>query len=345
MASLADMKYDGMTFDQIQGHGHQRYRERNYRAALEAFNAAMKISSEKRYHILDNRAATYEKLVDWKAALRDAKAMIKEDKMVAKGYLRAGKILLTMGNPTKALDVYQYGLRHTVASDPNLELLKRVYCDLERRINKIDTRQDPVACFPYELLQEIFGPLSSVEKTRCLRVSRSWHGYLSSMAGLWRELVICTQRKEKPLRRSVELYIQRGQKRLLRATLDMSSREGSACIDLIGSMCSSLEYLEIRHPVQIGQLCAALDKMAQLKTLILSQNCLVSIADIAPILERSSSLRRLQCMDVGGGPPGYGLHLGVSRTNLDHLELRSSKSICHYMGAVCHLRGVPTTFL
>ena len=44
----------------------------------------MKISSEKRYHILDNRAATYEKLVDWKAALRDAKAMIKEDKMVAK---------------------------------------------------------------------------------------------------------------------------------------------------------------------------------------------------------------------------------------------------------------------
>ena len=45
------------------------------------------------------------------------------------------------------------------------QLLKRVYCDLERRINKIDTRQDPVACFPYELLQEIFGPLSSVEKT------------------------------------------------------------------------------------------------------------------------------------------------------------------------------------
>ncbi|KAI9756860.1 MAG: hypothetical protein M1815_002647 [Lichina confinis] len=44
----------------------------------------MKISSEKKYDVLDNRAATYEKLVDWKAALRDAKAMIKEDKTVAK---------------------------------------------------------------------------------------------------------------------------------------------------------------------------------------------------------------------------------------------------------------------
>ena len=39
MASPADMGYDGMTFDQIQAHGRQHYRKKNYGAALEAFNA------------------------------------------------------------------------------------------------------------------------------------------------------------------------------------------------------------------------------------------------------------------------------------------------------------------
>lgn len=62
--------------------------------------------------ILDNRAATFEKLgkENYILALRDAKRMIKIQKTSARGYLRAGKIFQIMGESNAALETYAYGL-------------------------------------------------------------------------------------------------------------------------------------------------------------------------------------------------------------------------------------------
>lgn len=128
--------------------GAKRYRDKKYESALEAFDEvtsflqswflffffllisenpvlqisiqvhptkqtqAVKVSTG---HILvtalDHRAATYEKMREYKKALKDAKAMIEEQPACAKGYLRSGKILELWKKSEVALQLYELGLK------------------------------------------------------------------------------------------------------------------------------------------------------------------------------------------------------------------------------------------
>lgn len=104
---------------------------------------ALEQANEIAVNILDNRAATYEKLGDLQAALRDARRMISLKKTScavsfqeernsritrvrysddSKAYLRTGKILQLLGEDRKALDIYEHGSRILPSSDPNLKV-------------------------------------------------------------------------------------------------------------------------------------------------------------------------------------------------------------------------------
>ena len=84
-----------MKSGELQKRGQKFYRHKEYRAALECFNAVSlpstleicrslsKVISQEDQHLLvtlDNRAATLTKLGDLQAALKDARLMIKKDK-------------------------------------------------------------------------------------------------------------------------------------------------------------------------------------------------------------------------------------------------------------------------
>lgn len=104
MASALESKHQEMSSAALQSLGQRYYRKKRYKDALKAFNAvsvmtaplplnaqhnsrpdqALKVDDKQRYAILDNRAATYEKLGDFPAALRDAKAMIQQERTTAK---------------------------------------------------------------------------------------------------------------------------------------------------------------------------------------------------------------------------------------------------------------------
>jgi len=59
--------------------GRLRYQQKNYAGALEAFTEAVTQSTGSLLLVaLDHRAATHEKLGDFKSALRDSKKMIEE---------------------------------------------------------------------------------------------------------------------------------------------------------------------------------------------------------------------------------------------------------------------------
>lgn len=60
--------------------------------------------------VLDQRAATHEKLEDMPSALEDASTIIRYEPISCKGYLRAGKILQRTGRIQQACKTYQEGI-------------------------------------------------------------------------------------------------------------------------------------------------------------------------------------------------------------------------------------------
>ncbi|MCH0630042.1 tetratricopeptide repeat protein [Kocuria palustris] len=60
--------------------------------------------------VLDQRAATYEKLGNFAKALADARALVAKDPLNCKGYLRLGKLLEKRGDLTGALSTYSQGI-------------------------------------------------------------------------------------------------------------------------------------------------------------------------------------------------------------------------------------------
>lgn len=57
-----------------------------------------------------NRSATLMMLTEYKAALEDARVSIEMDESFTKGYLRAAKCHLMMGNPSLSIDWYNKAL-------------------------------------------------------------------------------------------------------------------------------------------------------------------------------------------------------------------------------------------
>lgn len=111
------------TSEKLQQLGQDAYRSKRFNSAMKLFSKALEnpnISPMLRIRILDNRAATQEKIggaENLQAALADAKRMIQLQKANVHGYLRAGKILQLQGNDKTALDLYQYGLKKIALND------------------------------------------------------------------------------------------------------------------------------------------------------------------------------------------------------------------------------------
>lgn len=109
--------------EKLQRGGQDAYRKKQFELAMKLFSQALGVSglsATLRIRILDNRAATQEKLGGDKAlrtALADAKMMIQLQKAGANGYLRAGKILQLQGSDKLALDLYKYGLKRIATND------------------------------------------------------------------------------------------------------------------------------------------------------------------------------------------------------------------------------------
>lgn len=95
--------------------------------------------------ILDQRAATYEKLNDLQRALRDGENLIKLEPISCKGYLRVAKLHTIMGNELESYKVLQRGV-YTIESaikkfritvpEKLFESLKSKYAELNTKLKK-----------------------------------------------------------------------------------------------------------------------------------------------------------------------------------------------------------------
>ncbi|WPK25420.1 hypothetical protein PUMCH_002733 [Australozyma saopauloensis] len=90
--------------------------------------------------VLDQRAATWEKLKDPQRAFRDAKKMISLDPTSCKAYLRLGKLYLKEGKELEAYKTYQRGVFtiERAIEKLGLEVLPKLIAQLKEQYRKLN---------------------------------------------------------------------------------------------------------------------------------------------------------------------------------------------------------------
>jgi F-box/TPR repeat protein Pof3 len=109
-----------MSPSEYQELGRSYYKLKQYDKAAEAFSSAIEVAPT--LSLYDHRAAAYDRLQDYNAAVKDGREMIRMDKRDVKGYLRTASILEKMEKPDTALGIYKYGMKHVPISDRNFKV-------------------------------------------------------------------------------------------------------------------------------------------------------------------------------------------------------------------------------
>lgn len=120
-----------MTAEEYQELGRRYYRLKQFDKALQTFNDAIDASPTLSLH--DHRAACYDKLGEFKAAVEDGRAMIKLEKQDVRGYLRTASVLEKMELPERALGIYKYGMKHVPVHDKNFPVSLKTGCSQHRK--------------------------------------------------------------------------------------------------------------------------------------------------------------------------------------------------------------------
>jgi F-box/TPR repeat protein Pof3 len=107
--------------DECQELGRRYYKLKQFQKALDTFNDG--IDASPTISLYDHRAACYDKLGDYNAAVKDGRAMIKLDKQDVRGYLRTASLLEKMDKPETALGIYKYGMKNVPVEDKNFRVI------------------------------------------------------------------------------------------------------------------------------------------------------------------------------------------------------------------------------
>lgn len=127
--------------------GNAEYKAQNYQAALKYYSDAVNLCPENPSY-LGNRAACYMMLANYKEALNDAKRSIQLDSKFEKGYLRAAKCCILLGDLTATEQI----IKKFLELDPKNTALKgeiqnlKTLRTLEEKINQCYEKPDYRTC-------------------------------------------------------------------------------------------------------------------------------------------------------------------------------------------------------
>ena len=311
-----------------------QYRRKDYKQALDMLNQAISSLSRPTISLLDNRAATYEKLEDLNSALKDARDTIKLAEADVTGYLRAGKLLQKMDKHSVALEIYKRGIRKKPAK---VELLQKMHDKLNRSLSP-PTATDPFSQLPIELVEYILAELSFKQtvyvarfKTasvtndlrNCIRVSKQWRGLITGLPALWRNLDLT--RAQKLVRSSfISACINRSRGHLESATVYRLAKPDEVLNALLRN-CHHLHTLSVQHGMLLGKTFVEQVALAtRLQYLELDDSTSIGMDSVSQILALCPTLKSLNCEAVTQGP--WASPWRASFPNLQQLSLSAQQS-------------------
>lgn len=275
-----------MSATDLQRLGRDCYKRQDYAKALEYFNRAVG-KGDATPQLLDNLAATHDKLKNLPAALKTAKRAIQAGREDATGYLRAGIILKKMEKPSVALEIYAHGLRSIKHVGQGYEHLEKAHDDLQQQLAPKKSI-DPLTVLPRELANLVLEYLSFRQRTAICRVSKGWRQFMRSEPTLWSHLDLSAARA-KVSTRFVSTTINTAREKLTTATLNRLfdfDKVLTAVAPRVRSLTLTGTGLQGSNLVKALQSCRDLRELRILPgTEISSPRILQEIIDLRPELE------------------------------------------------------------
>lgn len=233
--------------------GQQAYNSAQFKEAVEYFTQAIKLQPTNTT-LLDCRAASYEKLKNFGAAIQDASLMIETQPTNSKGYLRLGKMLTLQQRYSSALNIYRRGHKRVDKTDPHYQIILSIEKSMEDTMKKqkqyIKKQRDPIQILPYDVLDAIFSHLLFHRRVVCTQVNKTWRQFLHHWSGMWKDLDFITgsikhNAVSKRTLTNYFSYITTG-RHLRRFQLSANGSKASLALKLlVDHDCQYLEYLGI----------------------------------------------------------------------------------------------------
>ncbi|KAL4945929.1 hypothetical protein BDV06DRAFT_174170 [Aspergillus oleicola] len=275
----------------LQRQGQNLYGQGNWEAAISAFTEALKCPDVDALSVLDNRAATYTKLLQYDQALKDARQIIKRDKKDDRGYLRCAKALLLNGKPEKALEVYAYALKTLPKDHPRYHVVEQMHTKLQAKL--VSKCYDPFSVFPLEIARMVVEHFDFKEIVAILRVSKGWDRFLSSMRDLWMRLDF-SRARSKIHWSSALACIKRSKAMLTQAVVANLTKASIRRVLEYISRCPNLKHLEILSPTSSKDIYELFKGCKQLEVLLVSSETTVPQSTITRLLSSLPKLERIQ---------------------------------------------------
>ncbi|EEH18820.2 hypothetical protein PABG_01139 [Paracoccidioides brasiliensis Pb03] len=283
----------------LQIHGQNEYRCANFRGALDAFtkashtHAAFNMGEGDSIGILDNRAATHCKLGSLNSALQDARRMVKENKMDARGYLRTAKILQLMDKHESALQTYHYALRVLPQGSDGRQQIKDLSAKLDKRLNG-PKLSDPFDVLPLELVSMVLEHLDLRSLLSTVRVSKRWNRLLNSIPRLWTHLDLTKARRRNVSLKAIQAFLRRSHWRLSRASLTNLQPDDFPKLMTGLKRIGSLEHLDLQGSFSLRFNVAPIYGLTKLKTLVCSEQSEMTFGHFSKVLSDCPLLQRVE---------------------------------------------------
>ncbi|KAI1620415.1 hypothetical protein EDD37DRAFT_179075 [Exophiala viscosa] len=166
-------------------------KSKQWDVAIQLASAALQesdgMSGRDRVTILDTRVALYLRMNEVDLAIKDAKAMIRQDRTDGRGYIRCGQTERARGHFSAAVNFYRHGLKHVQWSSQYVQSITKEMDAVQEQI-RIATMSskpvDPMEALPLETAQHILSFISYKQHVRLLRVCRAWNRLLRSLRPL-----------------------------------------------------------------------------------------------------------------------------------------------------------------
>ncbi|KAK9478956.1 hypothetical protein V1514DRAFT_329520 [Lipomyces japonicus] len=205
--------------------------------------------------------------------------MIRIDKKNGKGYLRAGKMLLQLGQHDKAVKVYSLALKNVNPEDKLFSAIQELYTTARLRADKqittlpvshqdqqsrqdqhqrsrttTTTVTDPLQILPTELIDRVLALLSFRQMASLQLVCRHWRKVVRESPRLWAELDFrqCNRTcvTKSMIRTCLQLAGANNRKRGPRAVYlsNVIARDVQACVDMVCRPGAGLQILQAVEP-------------------------------------------------------------------------------------------------